>query len=616
MDYASAKAKADREWDSLANLAEPLIHVGMGTCGRAAGAEKVLERIEMTVRRLGIPCRIMQVGCIGMCYLEPMIAVRKPGRPFIYYGDLSPDRSEDILSRYLGDDDPVACRALCSLGEDSVDGILRFEDLPMVRPQVRIATRNCGLIDPENIDHYIARGGYNGLHKALRMKSEAVVDQIKRSGLRGRGGAGFATGVKWEFARNAPGRTKYLICNADEGDPGAFMDRSLLEGDPHAVLEGMAIGAYAIGAEQCYVYIRAEYPLAIKRLQNALKQMRLYGLLGENILGSDFRLSIEIKEGAGAFVCGEETALMASIQGARGTPRPRPPFPAQAGLWGQPTNINNVETLSNVSAIMERGAEWYAGFGTEKSRGTKTFSLAGNVERTGLIEVPMGIELGRIIHDIGGGVPGGKKLKAVQTGGPSGGCLPERMLNLPVDYESLAEAGSIMGSGGMVVMDEDTCMVDMARYFLSFTHSESCGKCMPCRLGTGEMLETLEDICQGRGSPSDPELLAKLAGAIQKGSLCGLGQTAPNPVLTTIRYFRSEYDAHINEKECPGAVCPKLVTYTIDQDNCTGCQACVKNCPTEATSGERKQPHTIDAEKCIRCGICHDACKFDAIKKV
>ena len=494
MDYASAKAKADGEWDSLANLAEPLIHVGMGTCGRAAGAEKVLERIEMTVRRLGIPCRILQVGCIGMCYLEPMIAVRKPGRPFIYYGDLSPDRSEYILSRYLVDDDAVASMALCSLGEDSVEGILRFEDLPMVRPQVRIATRNCGLIDPENIDHYIARGGYNGLHKALRMKPGAVVEQIKRSGLRGRGGAGFATGVKWEFARNAPGRTKYLICNADEGDPGAFMDRSLLEGDPHAVLEGMAIGAYAIGAEQCYIYIRAEYPLAIKRLQNALNQMKLCGLLGENVLGSGFRLSIEIKEGAGAFVCGEETALMASIQGARGTPRPRPPFPAQAGLWGQPTNINNVETLSNVSAIMERGAEWYAGFGTEESRGTKTFSLAGNVERTGLIEVPMGIELGRIIHDIGGGVPGGKKLKAVQTGGPSGGCLPARMLNLPVDYESLAEAGSIMGSGGMVVMDEDTCMVDMARYFLSFTHSESCGKCMPCRLGTGEMLEALEDV--------------------------------------------------------------------------------------------------------------------------
>jgi NADH-quinone oxidoreductase subunit F len=560
MDYASMKAKADSHWGSLVNLRQPLIHVGMGTCGKAAGAEKVLAAVNQSLRRMSLLGRILQVGCIGMCYLEPIIAVRKAGGPLIYYGNVTPEGTEEILSSYLLDDDPKPQMAVCTLGEDSVDGIPRFSELPMIRPQVRIALRNCGLIDPENIDHYIARGGYSGLKRALQMKPEEVIQEIKDSGLRGRGGAGFPTGVKWDFAEKAPGKTKYFICNADEGDPGAFMDRSLLEGDPHSVLEGMLIGAYGIGAREGYVYVRAEYPLAIKRLESALKQMKEYGLLGRNILGSNFHFRIKIKEGAGAFVCGEETALMASIEGSRGMPNSRPPFPARAGLWGKPTNINNVETLSNVSAILERDAKWFAGHGTEKSRGTKNFSLAGNVNRTGLIEVPMGITLGEIIYDIGGGVPEEKRLKAVQTGGPSGGCIPASLLNLPVEYESLAKAGSIMGSGGMVVMDEDTCMVDMARYFLTFTHEESCGKCMPCRLGTRQMLEILEDICQGIGKPEDLELLEDLSTAVQKGSLCGLGQTAPNPVYTTIQYFRSEYDAHIREKRCPAVVCPALFT--------------------------------------------------------
>jgi NADH-quinone oxidoreductase subunit F len=558
MDYATMRANADKRIESLENLLQPVIMIGMGTCGKAAGAEKVLAAVEKSLKRMQLLGRILHVGCIGMCYLEPIMAVRKPGRPFICYGSLTAEKAEEILGSYLLNDDLKAEMAICTLGEESMAEIPRFSDLPMIKPQVRIALRNCGLIDPENIDHYIARGGYGGLHKALRMEPSAVIQEIKDSGLRGRGGAGFPTGVKWGFARMAPGKPKYFICNADEGDPGAFMDRSLLEGDPHSVLEGMLIGAYAIGATAGYVYVRAEYPLAIQRLKTAMRQMEEYGLLGGNILESGFCFKIKIKEGAGAFVCGEETAMMASIEGNRGMPRPRPPFPAQSGLRGMPTNINNVETLSNISAILARSAEWYAGYGTEKSKGTKNFSLAGNVNRTGLIEVPMGIKLGEIIFDIGGGVPNGKKLKAIQTGGPSGGCIPVSLLNLPVDYESLAEAGSIMGSGGMVVMDEDTCMVDMARYFLRFTQSESCGKCLPCRLGTKQMLDILEDICQGRGKPRDLELLQNLSDSIRKGSLCGLGQTAPNPVLTTMRYFGSEYDAHIQDKRCPAVVCSDL----------------------------------------------------------
>ncbi len=560
MNYAMLRSRAREQWRQLADLADPLIFIGMGTCGKAAGADAVFAKVTQVVKDINPSIRIIPVGCIGMCYKEPLMAVRKPGRPFIYYGDLTPQRAENILTRYIDRDDPCIPRALCTWGPERIEGITPFSELPMIRRQVRIALRNCGLIDPENIDHYIAQGGYSGLQKALNMPPAAVIDEIKAAGLRGRGGAGFPTGVKWGFAASAPGRAKFFICNADEGDPGAFMDRALLEGDPHAVLEGMLIGAYAIGAKKGYVYVRAEYPLAIHRLNIALRQMADCGLVGSRILDGDVDVGIEIKAGAGAFVCGEETALMASIEGSRGMPRPRPPFPARAGLWGMPTNINNVETLSNVSAIFARDAEWYAGYGTPKSRGTKTFSLAGNVKRTGLIEVPLGITLGDIIYDIGGGVPGGGRLKAVQTGGPSGGCIPTRLLHLPVDYEALAEAGAIMGSGGMVAMDENTCMVDMARYFLSFTHSESCGKCLPCRLGTGQLLALLEKICAGRGDSQDISRLKLLCEAVGKGSLCGLGQTAPNPVLTTLRYFPEEYEAHIHAKHCSAAVCAELFT--------------------------------------------------------
>ncbi len=615
MDYASIRAKADRHWRELSSLEHPLIHIGMGTCGRAAGADDVLSAVEKTLNRISPLARIVKVGCIGMCYLEPLMAVRKPGRPFIYYGHLSARKAEDILTSYLLEDNPKPEMAICTLGEGSLNGngIPKFSDLPMIRPQVRIALRNCGLIDPENIDEYIAQGGYSGLDKALTMTPEAVIQEVKESGLRGRGGAGFPTGAKWEFARKAAGKQKYIICNADEGDPGAFMDRSLLESDPHAVLEGMVIGAYAIGASEGYVYVRAEYPLAIKRLERAIEQMKQYGLLGKRILGSTFNFEVHIKEGAGAFVCGEETALMASIEGGRGMPRSRPPFPAQAGLWGKPTNINNVETFGNVSAILERGARWYAGYGTEKSRGTKTFSLAGKIKRTGLIEVPMGIRLEEVINSIGGGVRKGKRLKAVQTGGPSGGCIPASLLHLPVDYESLAQAGSIMGSGGMVVMDEDTCTVDMARYFLTFTQSESCGKCMPCRLGTKQMLDVVEDICKGRGAQEDIELLERVCEAVSKGSLCGLGQTAPNPVKTTLHYFADEYEKHVVDKKCSAGVCKALFHYEIDPEECTGCTLCARKCPVEAIRGEKKQPHVIDQEKCTKCGTCYQLCKFNAV---
>jgi NADH:ubiquinone oxidoreductase subunit F (NADH-binding)/(2Fe-2S) ferredoxin len=619
MSYESMKAKAVKQWDGLMKGKHPVIQIGMGTCGKAAGADEVLTAIRQILERIDSLGHIVQVGCIGMCYLEPLMAVRKPGGPFIYYGNLTPKKVERILSSYLVEDEPVSEWAVCTRGNGSidgngeVDGIPRFSELPVMRSQVRIALRNCGLIDPGNIAHYIAQGGYSGLQKALTMKPEDVIQEIKDSGLRGRGGAGFPTGMKWEFARKAPGKTKYIICNADEGDPGAFMDRSLLEGDPHAVLEGMIIAAYAIGAREGYVYIRAEYPLAIKRLRTALEHMEQCGLLGKRILGSTHNFHIHIKEGAGAFVCGEETALMASIEGARGMPRSRPPFPAQVGLWGNPTTINNVETLSNVSAIMEHGARWYAGYGTEKSKGTKTFALAGRVNRTGLIEVPMGITLRDIIFEVGGGVPKGRKLKGVQTGGPSGGCIPSSLLDLPVDYESLAAAGSIMGSGGMVVMDESTCMVDMARYFLSFTQAESCGKCMPCRLGTKQMLDVINDICSARGEPGDMELLEQVSDAVHKGSLCGLGQTAPNPVRTTLRYFAEEYKTHMVHKKCPAGVCKALFHYEIDPEKCTGCLACIRKCPVQAITGEKKEPHIIDQDKCTKCGTCHDICKFDAV---
>ena len=615
MQFKDIKRRAIAQWEATQNSSGPRILIGMGTCGIAAGAGDILETLNQELDKAGIKAEIIHVGCIGLCYAEPLMEVSKPGSPSVFYGHLTPELTTEIVQDCIVGDDPRPDLALGTRGEGNIKGIPGLFDLPVLKPQVRIALRNCGNIDPAEIHHYIANGGYDGLSRALKMKPQEVIDEVKKSGLRGRGGAGFTTGVKWQFCHDASGKTKYIICNADEGDPGAFMDRALLEGDPHAVLEGLLIGAYAIGASEGYIYIRAEYPLAIQRLKVALQQMKECGLLGRGIMGSGFNFNIKIKEGAGAFVCGEETAMIASIEGNRGMPRPRPPFPAQSGLWGKPTNINNVETWANVSAILQRGADWYAGYGTEKSKGTKTFSLVGKVERTGLIEVPMGITLREIIYGIGGGIAEGREFKAVQTGGPSGGCLPASLLDLPVEYESLAAAGAIMGSGGMVVMDESTCMVDVARYFLTFTQAESCGKCIMCRLGTKQMLDILEDITGGRGKDGDIELLLELGDAVKDGSLCALGGTAPNPVLTTIRYFRDEYEAHVMEKRCPAASCKALLTYRIDPDKCQGCGICARACPAEAIQGGKREVHVIDQSKCTRCGTCLSVCptKFGAV---
>jgi NADH:ubiquinone oxidoreductase subunit F (NADH-binding)/(2Fe-2S) ferredoxin/NAD-dependent dihydropyrimidine dehydrogenase PreA subunit len=480
--------------------------------------------------------------------------------------------------------------------------------------EVRVVLRNCGKIDPNNIEDYIAEDGYLALGQVLtEMSSDQVIETVLASGLAGRGGAGFPAGKKWQFARASAGDVKYVICNADEGDPGAFMNRRVLESDPHSVIEGMTIAAYAIGSSQGYVYCRAEYPIAVKTLNVAIKQAREFGFLGQNILGTDFSFDLEVRQGAGAFVCGEETALMASIEGKRGEPRPRPPFPAVSGLWNKPSNINNVETYANVPQIILRGAEWYASFGTAKSKGTKTFALAGDVKKTGLIEVPFGITLREVIYDVGGGIKDNKDFKAIQTGGPMGGCLPADYLDLPIDYQELAKAGSIMGSGGLVVMDSETCMVDIARYFMEFTQEESCGKCVPCRIGTRRILEILEGICEGRGQEGDIEMLESLCSYITKASLCGLGQGAPNPVISTLKHFRHEYEAHIQEKRCPAKVCRSLISYEIMPAACTGCTVCARNCPVNAISGERRKPHLIDPETCIRCGICMQVCNFNAI---
>jgi len=613
MSFTDLQQHARASWDGLTG-GQPVIWIGAATCGLAAGAGEVIDAVRDELARLGLTANIVPVGCIGPCYLEPLMDIEKPGGPRVSYGQVTPKTAREIIKSYLVDNDPLAKYALGTLGEAEEPGIPRFFELPMFKPQVRIATRNMGYINPREIDHYLARGGYQGIKKALGMTPEAVIDEVTKSGLRGRGGAGFPTGMKWKFARQAEGSPKYLICNADEGDPGAFMDRSVLEGDPHSVLEGMLIAAYAIGANQGYIYVRSEYPLAIQLLERALGQMRENNLLGENILSADFNFDIIIQEGAGAFVCGEETALIASLEGKRGMPRSRPPFPANSGLWGKPTNINNVETFANLSPILTHGAEWYAGFGGGRNTGTKTFSLTGKVKWSGLIEVPLGTPLSEVIHTIGGGIIDDRKLKAVQTGGPSGGCLPASMTDLPIEYESLAAAGSIMGSGGLVVLDEKTCIVDLARYFLTFTQNESCGKCTPCRVGTKQMLEILTDFCAGKGTPEQLETLTELAGAVKVGSLCGLGQTAPNPVLTTLKYFKEEYDAHVHDKRCPAGVCKALITYRILADKCTGCGRCKVECPVQCITGEKKGPHLIDQDACIQCGTCFDVCKFDAVE--
>ncbi len=618
MKFEEIQKRALSAWDAWQRSSKPRILVGTATCGRAAGAIAVMEAIYEELKQRSIEAAVTEVGCIGLCYGEPMVDIIKPGNPRITYCNMTPEIVPQLIEDYLIKDNPHPELALGYIGDGKVDGIPVLFELPVLKPQVRIVLRNCGFIDPTNIDHYIANDGYSGLVRALATSPEVVVEEVKKSGLRGRGGAGFPTWMKWELCRKAPGKEKYIICNADEGDPGAFMNRSLLEGDPHSVLEGMVIGAYTIGANEGYIYCRAEYPLALERLRIALRQMEGYGFLGDNILGSGFNFHIKIKEGAGAFVCGEETALMASIEGKRGMPRSRPPFPAVSGLWGKPTNINNVETWANIALILQRGGGWYSQYGTENSKGSKTFALVGKIERTGLIEVPLGIKLRDIIYGVGGGILKGKQFKAVQTGGPSGGCLPASMLDSPVDYESLTAAGSIMGSGGMIVMDENTCVVDIARYFLSFTQAESCGKCVPCRVGTRQMLNILERIAKGEGQPNDVAQLERLANTVKLGSLCGLGQTAPNPVLTTARYFRDEYEAHILDKRCPALVCKELISFYILPDKCTGCMICARNCPVEAISGGKRLIHVIEQEKCVKCGTCLDVCpeRFSAVVKV
>ena len=584
-----------------------------GTGCTASGSKALQETLQKALEDKGLQdeIRIVQTGCFGLCALGPIMIIYPEG---VFYSNVKVEDIPEIVEEHLLKGRIV--QRLVHRDETTDELVTSLSDTSFYKIQKRVALRNCGVINPENIDEYIARDGYAALGKVLtEMTPEDVIQTLLDSGLRGRGGAGFPTGMKWKFARGYENEQKYVCCNADEGDPGAFMDRSVLEGDPHAVLEAMAIAGYTIGANQGYIYVRAEYPIAVKRLQIAIKQAREYGLLGDNILGTGFKFDIDLRLGAGAFVCGEETALMTSIEGNRGEPRPRPPFPAEKGLFQKPSILNNVETYANIPQIILKGAEWFASMGTEKSKGTKVFALGGKIKHTGLVEVPMGTTLRQIVEEVGGGIPNGKKFKAAQTGGPSGGCIPAEHFDVPVDYEHLAALGSIVGSGGLIVMDEDNCMVDIAKFFLEFTVDESCGKCTPCRVGTRRMLELLTKITDGKGTLEDLDRLEKLCYYIKANSLCGLGQTAPNPVLSTLRYFRDEYIAHIVDKRCPAGVCKHLLRYTIDADKCKGCTACARKCPVNAISGTVKQPHVIDNDKCIKCGTCIDTCKFGAISK-
>jgi NADH-quinone oxidoreductase subunit F len=579
-----------------------LIRIGMASCGIASGARKVLDSLHSFLKQKGLSIEIKQVGCMGMCYNEPLVEVESPDGEKTLYIKVTPEKIVRIINEHIME------------GRKAVDIIISTDEWnSLMAKQRRIVLSNCGTIDPENIDDYIAAGGYEALKKAVMfMTPQQVIDEVLKSGLRGRGGAGFPTGQKWNLARQAAGSPKYLVCNADEGDPGAFMNRNVLESDPHSVVEGMSIAGYAIGASTGFIYCRAEYPLAIKRLQLTLQKAREYGFLGKKIFGLNHSFDIEIREGAGAFVCGEETALMLSIEGKRGMPRTRPPFPAQSGLWGKPTNINNVESYAVTPWIIRNGAEKYAAYGTEKSKGTRTFALAGKIARSGLVEVPLGTTIREIVLETGGGTSTGLEFKAIQIGGPSGGVIPARMADIRVDYESIPATGAIMGSGGLITMDTSSCMVDVAKFFLNFTQDESCGKCTFCRIGTLRMLEILERITKGEGKIEDLDTLNQLAMTISKNSLCGLGQTAPNPVLTTLKYFREEYEVHILEKRCPAHKCQALITYSINE-KCVGCGLCVKKCTVNAISGEKRKVHIIDPALCIRCGTCASVCRFDAV---
>jgi len=616
-DYISALTRK--------NITKPIIFIGTGTCGLGAGAGKTLAKINQYINSKKIDADVIEVGCIGLCAEEPIVEVQIPGMQRVAFGHITEDKVDELLSNVFNNHIPEDLALFQHISESNKKwrNVPTINNHPFFAPQTRWVLQNCGIIDPCSIKEYIANRGYIAYTNVITGKTrEEVCDIIDESGLRGRGGGGFPTGKKWKFALNTPSDKKYFICNADEGDPGAFMDRAVIEGDPHRLIEGLAIASYAIGATKAYIYIRAEYPLAIERLNTAITQAKEAGLLGSNILGSGINLDIVIKKGAGAFVCGEETALIHSIEGKRGMPRPRPPFPATSGLFGKPTIINNVETLANVPSIILNGSNWFKTLGTETSKGTKVFALSGKIRYTGLVEVAMGTPLDSIIFDIGGGIPDNRKFKAVQIGGPSGGCIPEQHLKTKIDYESLQSIGAIMGSGGLVVMDETTCMVDVAKFFMDFIQRESCGKCIPCREGTRRMLEILERITTGRKQEKGVDALQRfqgimylqrLAEVIQDTSLCGLGKTAPNPILSTLKWFRDEYEAHIYERRCPAGVCTGLLTYEIDTDKCKGCTLCAKNCPADAILGSAKTPHFILDDKCIGCGTCVDVCRFDAV---